>query len=46
MRYGTGDGMFETMKDKLYDEGLYYEIAKFVTRHRQGGNPMKFSPPP
>ena len=37
--------MFEAMKDKLYDEGLYYEIAEFVTKHRQGGNPMKFPPP-
>ncbi|AEO66399.1 uncharacterized protein THITE_33846 [Thermothielavioides terrestris NRRL 8126] len=33
------------MKEKLYDEDFYYEIARFVTKHRLGGSPMTFFPP-
>ena len=33
------------MRDTIYDEGLYHEIAQFVTKHRKGGRPTTFFPP-
>ncbi|KAG9250826.1 phosphotransferase family protein [Emericellopsis atlantica] len=31
--------------EAIFNEDLYYEIARFVTKHRTGGSPMKFLPP-
>ncbi|KAM4065466.1 phosphotransferase enzyme family protein [Hirsutella rhossiliensis] len=40
-----GEAIFEAMRETLFNEDLYYEIARFVTKHRGGGSPMKFFPP-
>lgn len=40
-----GEAIFEAVKEKLYDEDLDYEIARFVTKHRMGCGPVKFFSP-
>ncbi|PNY26322.1 Uncharacterized protein TCAP_03752 [Tolypocladium capitatum] len=40
-----GEAIFDAIKEKLYNEDLYYEIARFVTKHRKEGNPTTFFPP-
>ncbi|EQL03769.1 phosphotransferase family protein [Ophiocordyceps sinensis CO18] len=43
--WDRGEAIFEAMKDTFWNQGLYHEIARFVTRHRKGGSPVKFFPP-
>lgn len=42
--WDRGDAMFDSIKDKIFNEDLYHEISKFVTKHRKGGSPMTFPP--
>ncbi|KFH43666.1 hypothetical protein ACRE_055790 [Hapsidospora chrysogenum ATCC 11550] len=43
--WDRGEAIFEAMRDTIYDEDVYHEIARFVTKHRNGGRPTTFSPP-
>ncbi|KJZ78538.1 hypothetical protein HIM_01929 [Hirsutella minnesotensis 3608] len=43
--WDRGEAIFESIREKLFDQDLYYEIARFVTKHRKGGSPMTFFPP-
>lgn len=43
--WDRGEAIFEAMKNALYQEDLYHEIARFVTKRRKGGSPVKFFPP-
>ncbi|KAJ6440186.1 phosphotransferase family protein [Purpureocillium lavendulum] len=43
--WDRGEAVFDAMRDALFNEELYHEIAAFVTKHRKGGRPMKFFPP-
>lgn len=42
--WDRGAEVFEAIKEKTHNEDLYYEIARFATKHRKGGSPMKFFP--
>ncbi|KAG8414391.1 hypothetical protein J3459_014778 [Metarhizium acridum] len=43
--WDRGEAIFQALRDTLYNEDLYHEIATFVTKHRKGGSPVKcFSP--
>ena len=42
LAWNREDAMYEAVKDKLFNEDLHYEIARFVTKHRQGGTPIEF----
>ena len=43
--WDRGEAIFDSMRDVFFNENLYYEITRFVTKHRKGGSPMKFFPP-
>lgn len=43
--WDRGEAIFQALRDTLYDEDLYHEIATFVTKHRKGGSPVKCFPP-
>ncbi|UNI16483.1 hypothetical protein JDV02_002914 [Purpureocillium takamizusanense] len=43
--WDRGEAIFDAMRDTIFNEDLYHEIARFVTKHRKGGSPMKFFPP-
>jgi len=43
--WGRGEAIFDALRGTIFNQDLYYEIARFVTKHRKGGRPTKFHPP-
>ncbi len=43
--WDRGLELFQAWKAKLYDKDLYYEITRFVTKHRHGGRPVEICAP-